>query len=74
MRVGAFVMLAIASACLAIIGNLQAVLFTTAAAFWWHTARQEWRKDNVAKARAREALRSRILGRAHGESACNTSR
>lgn len=63
MRLGAFVTLAIVSAGFAIIGNLQAVLFAAAAAFWWNGARQEWRKANVAKARAREALRARLLGR-----------
>lgn len=63
MKAGAFIALAIASACFAIIGNLQAVLFAAAATFWWHAAQQEWRKDSDAKARAREALRARLLGR-----------
>ena len=63
MRVGAFVALAVVSAGFAIIGNLQSVLFAAAAAFWWHSARREWRKDSDAKARAREALRARLMGR-----------
>lgn len=63
MRVGAFVALAVVSAIFAVIGNLQVVLFCGAAVFWWHSARQEWRKDSDAKARAREALRARLLGR-----------
>lgn len=69
MRVGAFIMLAICSACFAVIGNLQSGLFAAATAFWWRIARQEWRKHEEAKARAREALRARLLGRRQFERA-----
>lgn len=70
MRVGVFAALAVVSAAgFAITGNLQSVLFAAAAAFWWHSARQEWRKDSDAKASAREALRARLLGRRQFERA-----
>ena len=63
MKVGVFVLLAVVSAGIGIIGNLQGMLFAAGAAFWWHAARQEYRKDNEAKMRARAALRRRLLGR-----------